>query len=133
MRKLREILRLHFEAGLKHRQIARSCSTSHVTVGKYVDAATRAALSWPLSEDLSDDEALYTRLFPTSAAAAEPPRLLPEWAGIHDQLCAKGMTLQLLWEEYRQDYPDGYGYTQFCGYYRRWKQTVDTRSFHGRV
>ena len=103
MRKLREILRLHFEAGLKHRQIARNCNTSHVTVDKNVDAATQAALSWPLPEDLADDEALYTRLFPTSVAAAEPPRLLPEWADIHDQLSAKGMTLQLLWEEYRRD------------------------------
>ena len=88
MRKLREILRLHFEAGLKHRQIARNCNTSHVTVDKNVDAATQAALSWPLPEDLADDEALYTRLFPTSVAAAEPPRLLPEWADIHDQLSA---------------------------------------------
>ena len=78
MRKLREILRLHFETDLKHRQIARSCSTSHVTVGKYVDAATRAALTWPLSEDLADDEVLYARLFPTSATSAEPSRLLPE-------------------------------------------------------
>lgn len=125
MRKLREILRLHFETDLKHRQIARSCSTSHVTVGKYVDAATRAALTWPLSEDLADDEVLYARLFPTSATSAEPSRLLPEWAEVHTQLSAKGMTLQLLWEEYRQDSPDGYGYTQFCGYYRRWKQSVD--------
>lgn len=125
MRKIREILRLHFEAGLKHRQIARSCSTTHATVGKYVEAAKQAGLSWPLPDDLADDEALYARLFPDSTCPAEPSRPLPEWSAVHDQLSAKGMTLQLLWEEYRQDHADGYGYTQFCDYYRRWKQTVD--------
>jgi transposase len=32
---------------------------------------------------------------------------------------SKGVTLRLLWEEYRADEPAGYGYTQFCEYYRR--------------
>ncbi len=125
MRKIREILRLHLQAGLKHRQIARSCSTTHATVGKYVEAAKQAGLRWPLPEELADDETLFARLFPDSIAAAEPSRPLPAWAQIHKELSAKGMTLRLLWEEYRQEQPDGYGYTQFCDYYRRWKQTVD--------
>ena len=125
MRKIREILRLYFEAGLKHRQIARSCSTTHATVGKYVEAARQAGLTWPLPEALADDEVLMARLFPASTGPPVPARPLPEWSEIHDQLSAKGMTLQLLWEEYRQEYPEGYGYTQFCDYYRRWKGTVD--------
>jgi transposase len=40
-------------------------------------------------------------------------RLLPE---LHSQLGRKHVTMQLLWEEYRFDHPDGYGYTQFCKY-----------------
>ena len=52
MRKLKEVLRLKFETDLSNRQIAKSCSTSHVTVGKYLALAEQAALSWPLPENL---------------------------------------------------------------------------------
>ena len=74
MRKIREILRLHLQAGLKYRQIARSCSTTHATVGKYVEAAKQAGLDWPLPEELADDETLIARLFPDSVSATEPSR-----------------------------------------------------------
>ena len=74
MRKIREILRLHLQAGLKYRQIARSCSTTHATVGKYVEAAKQAGLDWPLPEELADDETLIARLFPASVSTTEPSR-----------------------------------------------------------
>ena len=51
MRKIREILRLHLQAGLKYRQIARSCSTTHPTVGKYVEVAKQPGLGWLLPEE----------------------------------------------------------------------------------
>ncbi len=56
MRKLKEVLRLKFESDLSNRQIAKSRSTSHVTVGKYLALAEQAALSWPLPENLDDAE-----------------------------------------------------------------------------
>ena len=52
MRKFQEVLRLKFESDLSNRQIAKSCLTSHVTVGKYLALAQKAALSWPLLENL---------------------------------------------------------------------------------
>ena len=42
-----------------------------------------------------------------------------DWAHIHSELRRKGVTLMLLWEEYRSDHPDGYGYSRFCELYTR--------------
>jgi transposase len=39
----------------------------------------------------------------------------PDWAAIHRELRRPGVTLQLLWEEHRSVYPDGYGYSSYVG------------------
>jgi transposase len=52
---------------------------------------------------------------------------------MHEQLQRhKHVTLQLLWEEYRQTVPDGYRYSRFCELYRRWRkrQEVVMRQQH---
>jgi transposase len=123
MRKLKEILRLH-QAGLTQRQIARSCGVSHTAVAQYLARATQAGLSWPVPETW-DEAQLHAVLFAGPAPAAAPGRPLPAMDYLHQELKRKGVTLQLLWEEYRTVHPDGYGYTQFCEYYSRWKQTLD--------
>ena len=119
MRKIREVLRLKWECQLPHRAIARSCSISHSTVGEYVRLATQAGLSWPLPEDLDDDE-LYRRLYPDSDSSPRSSRPLPDWAGVHTELRKKSVTLRLLWVEYRETHPDGYAYSRFCELYSRW-------------
>jgi transposase len=120
MRKTAEILRLKHELGLTNRQIARSCGVSHPTVSSYLERAEEAGLTWPLPEDL-DEEQLQKRLFAEDGEAHLPSRPLPDMAQIHQELRRAHVTLQLLWEEYRAEYPDGYSYTQFCEYYKRWK------------
>ena len=120
MRKIAEILRLKHQAGLSDRQIAHSCGVGHPTVGKYLSLASAAGLSWPLPEGM-DEAGLHERLFPSSADAVVPARALPDMAHIHQELRRPHVTLQLLWEEYRRSHADGYGYTQFCEYYKRWK------------
>ncbi|MHC1769393.1 MAG: hypothetical protein AB9869_34770 [Verrucomicrobiia bacterium] len=50
----------------------------------------------------------------------EPPRPLPDWAEIHNELGRRSVTLRLLWQEYRERFPNGYGCTRFCEYYHRW-------------
>ena len=72
-----------------------------------------------------DEEQLQARLFGEVAAASTPTRPLPDMATVHRQLRRRHVTLQLLWEEYRQTYPDGYGYTQFCEHYKRWKAPLE--------
>jgi len=123
VRKIREVLRLKNELGLSNRAIARACRVSNSTVGEYVVRARQAGLSWPLPEGLSEEE-LYQRLFPEkSAAAREVARPLPEWEEVQRELSRRGVTLKLLWIEYREKHPDGYGLTQYCEYYRRWRQS----------
>lgn len=123
MRMVKEVLRLRYELELDHRQIARSCRISHVTVGKYLASFVAAGLSWPLPEGMDDTE-LLGRLRGPDRGEPSPCRPLPDPAELHRELRRKGVTLQLLWQEYREAYPEGYGYTQFCEHYRRFERCL---------
>jgi len=70
-----------------------------------------------------DDEQLRELLFASNKGA--PKRPLPEMSWVQKQLKRKGVTLQLLWEEYGDEHPDGYKYTQFCEYYKRWRSRLE--------
>jgi hypothetical protein len=122
LRKTRGILRLKEEVGLSNRAIARVCKISNSTVGEYLKRAEAAGLHWPLPEGLNEDE-LYQKLFPENNRGSNPERLLPNWEAVRQELKKKGVTLRLLWIEYREQHPDGYGYTQFCEYYRNWAKS----------
>src|SRR5437867_3347945 len=80
-------------------------------------------VAWPLPDDL-DDEALEARLFPPPQAVAKGQRPLPDWPALHRELKRAGVTLQLLWEEYRARHPQGYGYSRFCELYRAWAKRL---------
>ena len=118
MRRIRDVLRLKHER-LSHRRIAQACGMGVGTVSEYLERARRAGLTWPLPPEL-DDAALEARLFPP-ASGLNGARAMPDLAEIHQELKGVGVTLQLLWEEYRQVHGEGgYGYSQFCELYRRW-------------
>ena len=114
MRKIREVMRLRYEQHCNHRDIARSVKCSASTVSTYLQRAKAAGLSWPLPEAL-DDEQLYARLFPPLEAV--PARPLPNCQQLHQALKRKGVTLLLLWYEYREQQPNGIGYSRFCELY----------------
>jgi len=123
MRKIREVLRLSWGGKLGARAVAHSCGIGRTTVQEYLQRARRAGLSWPLPEGLSDS-ALEALLFPPPALAVEAPRPLPDWSKVQEELCrpkCKGVTLWLLWEEYKQAHPAGYEYSRFCELYREWR------------
>jgi len=122
MRKIKEVLRLQ-QAGLTDRQIGRSCGLSHTTVSTYLQRAEEAGVSWPLPEGVEEPQ-LQRLLGLSSCRPSSPSRPLPDMAYVHQELKRKGVTRQLLWEEYRAQHPAGYGYTQFCEYYSRWKQQL---------
>ncbi len=125
VRKIYEVLRLKSECRLSNRAIAQSCRISHSTVGEYLDRARAAGLSWPLPADL-DDDTLGQLLFPPTPPVATRQIPCPDWSFVHTELRRKGVTLRLLWIEYREDYPDGYGYSQFCELYRGWAKHLKT-------
>ena len=118
MRKIKDVLRLH-AAGRSARQIGPSVGVSRSTVADYLRRAEVADLSWPLPEGL-DEEALERRLFPPPPPAQSRLFTEADWAEIHRELKRPGVTLALLWDEYRSQHPDGYGYSAFCEHYRRW-------------
>ena len=120
MRKISEIIRLKWECGLSNRRIAQSCSIGRTTVAEYLSRAAAAGLSWPLPAEM--DEAMLERLlFPPPTLVAPSDRLLPDWSQVHTELRRKGVTLQLLWEEYKARAPQGYQYSRFCEMYRMWR------------
>src|SRR5512147_1493638 len=129
MRKIKEILRLH-AAGHSQHQISRSCGLARSTVAQYLQRAAAAGIQWPLPESL-DEAALEQQLFPSSTTAT-PSRGIPDWACVHQELRRPGVTLWLLWQEYKTGYPEGYQYTWFCRQYRAWaaKTEVVMRQTH---
>jgi len=119
MRKIREVLRLRFDLKLSQRQIGASCGLCDTTVGNYLRRAGEAGLGWPLPEGLDDLE-IEARLFSQPMKEGGRNRPLPDWGWVHSELRRKGVTLALLWQEYRAQHPDGYRYSNFVRLYRLW-------------
>lgn len=124
MRKIREVLRLRYEGGLSARQVAASVQIARSSVGEYERRLAAAGLSWPLPEDLSDT-ALERRLFPPPPLVPSVTRPVPHWVAVHEELRRPGVTLMLLWEEYRAVHPQGFAYSWFCEHYRQWAGKLD--------
>src|SRR3990170_6408734 len=124
MRKIKEVLRLRYEKGLSAREIARSLDIGRGTIRNYLDRIRGAGLSWPLSPEL-DETSLEHFLFPSSGSVAQEKRQIPPMESLHQELKRKGVTLQLLWYEYKEKYPDGYQYSQFCHLYHQWAEKLD--------
>jgi transposase len=82
-------------------------------------------LSWPLPQDLSDQE-LDQRVYPPPVSSPGG-RVLPDWDYVNRELRRKGVTLLLLWEEYHAQHPDGYGYSRYCDLFRDFAGTLDPR------
>jgi transposase len=122
MRKTREIIRLRLGKNLSQQQVAQNCNCSQSTVHDCMARVKLAGLSWPLPEEL-DDEKLQQMLYPKSLAASHKPE--PDYKQVHLEFAKKGVTLELLWQEYRQQYPEGYGYSQFCDLYGKWRSKLD--------
>ena len=124
MRKLREIVRLRLQAGLSGRAIARSIGVSPSTAAEYLGRIQLAGLTWPLPAELDSDETLDARLFPAEKAPAVDGRPLPDWVRVHAELRKRHVTKMLLWQEYREVHPDGYGYSQYCELYQQWARPL---------
>lgn len=117
MRKIRDVLRLAAQK-ISHRKIALSLQIGRTTIRDYILRARLAGLSWPLPGDLGDEQ-LEKLLFP--AQDKTPEQVLPDWKAIRTELARPGVTLALLWEEYREREENGYSYSQFCNLYRIWR------------
>jgi len=117
MSTIKDVLRLD-AAGRSARQIG-PASALAAAPWRNLRRAEVAGQSWPLLEGL-DEAALERLLFPPPPAAKGRQFAEPDWAAVHRELKRPGVTLALLWDEYRGRRPDGYGYSAFCEHYRRW-------------
>lgn len=122
MRKIEEVLRLHHAGRRSNREIAQAVRVSPTTVADYLRRARQAGLTWPLADGLTE-RAVEAALFPP-APASRIKRPEPDWAAVHRQLSRSGVTLELLWQEYRERHPDGYQYSAFCLHYRAFARAL---------
>lgn len=124
MRKIREILRLRYECDLSFFKIATSVGIGETAVRKCVFKAAEAGLSWPLPDGIND-ALLEQQLYKTKRQANGNDKPLPDYSLIHEDLKKKSVTLQLLWNEYKEIHPDGIGYSQFCFHYNEFKKSIN--------
>lgn len=118
MPNVREILRLHIMEHMSFNAVAASVGCHHETVKRIIGRAEKAGLSWPLPENM-DESSLEVALYPEGNQTI-PKRPEPDMEYIDREMHKRGVTLSLLWDEYRRTYPFGLGYTQFCERYRKY-------------
>jgi transposase len=131
LKDIRMILRLTQE-GLSVRGISERLGLSKTSVATYQLRAREAGLSWPLAGDQDDDEGLRRALF---RRAGRPPQDLsePDWAFVERELKRPGVTLTLLWQEYRSSHPEGYGFSWFCERYGVFRRRASASFRHRHV
>ena len=119
VRKIRDALRMT-AAGMSPRKIAPGLGIGRTTLRVYLRRAKEAGLSWPLPDGINDAD-LEARLFPGTARNRKLAGAEPDYPTMHRELRRNGVTLYLLWLEYRESDPDGYGYSRYCELYRAWE------------
>ena len=125
------LLRLHHD-GVSTREIGRRLGVARSTIQDNLKRAAAAALQWPLGEEVTDD-ALELKLFGRAGIApGQRRRVEPDWAELAREVKRPGVTLTILWEEYREVHPGGYGYSRFCDLLRGFERrlTPVTRQHH---
>ena len=118
MLKAREILRLKHEVRLSLREIGQACNCGKTTVFEILERAKKAGITWPIE---LNDKQLMSILYPPLENRIFIPE--PDMEYVFCEMKKKGVTLMLLWEEYKEKYPNGIMYTQFCERYRNFKKS----------
>lgn len=123
IRMIKDILRLKYQGGLSQNAIALNLSISKGAVSKYLSLAGAAGLDWAATADLGE-ASLERRLMGGNAALSRVVE--PDYARVHVELRRKGVTLMLLWGEYRAAHEGQrtWAYTQFCGHYKLFARTL---------
>ncbi len=122
MRKVRDVLRLKHTLGMSLRQISEATGIGKTVIGEYVRRAGVLGITWPVPEEIDDAE-LERRLFPVPCETG-PPRAAIDWRQVHEEMKRRSVTLVLLWQEYRAEQQDGYGYSRYCDLYGDWRRTI---------
>lgn len=122
MKRIKELLAMYFRQVLSYREIGRQLGLSKSSVQNCV---ARYEVSGLTPEDLAglDEEELAKRLYAPAKPGVERP--MPDFSHVQREMRRKGVTLQLLWKEYRSEHPDGLGLTQFCRHFKHWSHKLE--------
>lgn len=125
MNKVREIIRLYEQCNLSQRSIARALSISRPVVSEYLSKIQSAGLTYASVENLDDDTLLKIIEGNRNANSDRYRILRVKFKYFVKELKRTGVTLERLWREYRQEHPDGYGYSQFCYHFQVWRDASE--------
>jgi len=126
MSTVKEVLRLKYLAHLSNRNIELLGISSKSGVSNFTSRFEKSGLD--IHHALAmDDSLLSSVLFPELKQYLKPSTTKPhpDWNTVHTELKKKGVTRQLLWEEYKLQHPDGYGYSQFKEHYSRYASKLN--------
>jgi transposase len=125
VKKIREIIRLKSMGISSEREIARALKIGRPAVSKYLDAFKKSNLSLEQIKVMSDTQLLTLLGKSDKIIPGRIKDLSGYFPGYVVELKKTGVTLELLWNEYKKKHPDGYQYSQFCYHYELWRKSSD--------
>jgi transposase len=127
MKKIRDVIRLKTTTELSERQIAKALSISRPVVAKYWNGFQASGLAYEQVAEMAESELLRMVEKAKVGKSAKYREMARSFPHIVMELKRKGVTLQLLWQEYKQEHPEGYQYSQFCYHFNCWKNASEVR------
>jgi transposase len=126
MKQVRDILRFS-DMKLSLRQIQGATGVAKSTISDYIRRFKESGLSIDQINSM-DDKKLKLKLFGKQTSSVVSKKPMPYMEYIHKEMKLRKktkVTLKLLWEEYKESNPNGYGYSQFRFYYNKYKQKLN--------
>jgi transposase len=127
MKKIKEVIRLKSTTEMSDRQIARALNMSHPVVAKYWQGFNLSGLMFEQIEEMADSELLRMVEKPRIEISNKYKQLIQYFPYFVIELRRTGVTLQLLWEEYKQKHPEGLQYSRFCYHFQMWRKSSEVR------
>lgn len=116
MKNLKTILCMYLVEKCSMRKIAARTGIPYSTIYDNIALSNAKGLSWQQVETMSED------VLENLLSSNEKQRPLPDFAYIEKELKRAGVTLQLLWQEYKEEHHEGYQYSRFCEMYESWRK-----------
>lgn len=117
MHKIRQIL-LFLNRNYSERATSRELGISRITVKRYKSCFLSSGLDYEgllnLKDSCLEELVSGTRKEEDKTVDPRKSRIISQAGYYLAELTRIGVTRQLLWEEYRKEDPDGYGYSRFC-------------------
>jgi transposase len=125
MKKIRDIIRLKETTDMSERQIARALNVARTVVARYLNDFSTSGLNYEQIEQMADSQLLSILKKRKVRKNKKYEELAKQFPYFVKELKKKGVTLNLLWKEYKKKYPDGYENSQFCYHFQMWRNASE--------